>query len=136
MPDPQDNCNALDYSIAIKATTGNLRVNVQPENVKLEAFEQAQAGKAVSSLDFEGKIDVINQLLAGTMFSPICDEKNPGVMTLTITATAVGPQAKTQTFTQLLPEGQSIKVTGTNEAQVYFASHQMNVFDKKSLMPI
>lgn len=70
------------------------------------------------------------------MFSPICDEKNPGVMTLTITATAVGPQAKTQTFTQLLPEGQSIKVTGTNEAQVYFASHQMNVFDKKSLMPI
>lgn len=27
-------------------------------------------------------------------------------------------------------------MSGTNEQQVYFASHQMNVFDKKNLMPI
>mmetsp|Transcript_34461 Transcript_34461/g.45334 ORF Transcript_34461/g.45334 Transcript_34461/m.45334 type:complete len:136 (-) Transcript_34461:1011-1418(-) len=57
-------------------------------------------------------------------------------MTLTITANAVGPQAKTQTFTQLLPEGASVKVAGTNDLQVYFASHQMNVFDKKNTIPV
>lgn len=57
-------------------------------------------------------------------------------MTVSITASAVGPQAKTQTFTQLLPEGDSVKVTGTNEVQIYFASHQQNVFDKKSSLPI
>jgi len=35
-----------------------------------------------------------------------------------------------------LPEGQPVKVVGTDEQQIYFANHQMSVFDKKSPMPI
>ena len=68
-------------------------------------------------------MDVINQLLAGAQFSPICDEASPGLMTFMITASAVGPQAKTTTYSQLLPVGEAMKVVGTNTASVYSASH-------------
>jgi hypothetical protein len=73
---------------------------------------------------------VVNKLLAGTEFSPACDTANPGAITLLITASANGPQAKTETMTQLLPEGKPVKVTGTYDTQFYFASQQMNAFDK------
>ena len=69
--------------------------------------------------------------MAGTQFSPACDANDPGVITLLITALATGPQEKTQTFAQLLPEGQQVKVTSTKTKKIYFASQQMNVFDKK-----
>ena len=46
-------------------------------------------------LNIEGKLDVVNQLLAGTMFSPACADVDPGKITLLIKATATGPLAKT-----------------------------------------
>ena len=70
-------------------------------------------------------------MLAGTQFSPVCDANDPGNITLLITAMATGPQEKTQTYAQLLPEGQKVKVASTKTKKVYFASQQMNVFDKK-----
>ena len=80
---------------------------------------------------------MVNKLLAGTEFSPACDAVNPGAITLLITASANGPQAKTETLAKLLPEGKPVKVAGTNPTQFYFASQQMNAFNKaKGEMPV
>ena len=95
-----------------------------------------QNGDVSNVLQFEGKIDVINQMLAGTEFSPACDAVNPGTITLLVTATATGPQAKTETFARLLPDGQSTKVIGTNDKKLYFASHQMSAFSTDNKLPV
>ena len=46
-------------------------------------------------LNIEGKLDVVNQLLAGTMFSPACEEVDPGKITLLVKVLATGPLGKT-----------------------------------------
>ena len=43
-------------------------------------------------------MDAVNALLADLEFSPVCDDVNPGMITLLISASAEGPQAKTQTY--------------------------------------
>ena len=92
--DPKENCNPLDYKFKIQATSGTLRVSLRPEETLTDALNQREQD-VTNILNFEGKIDVINQMLAGTEFSPACDEVNPGLITLIVTASAFGPQAKT-----------------------------------------
>ena len=70
MPNPQENCNALDYTLKIQGTSGSLRVNVSPEKVSAEAYPQANGGAASTTLEFTGQMEDINSLLAGTEFSP------------------------------------------------------------------
>ena len=94
IPDPVDNCHALDYKIKIKATSGSLRVSLRPEETLTDALSQREQ-EVTNLLNFEGKIDVINQLLAGAEYSPACNDDDPGLITLILTATAYGPQAKT-----------------------------------------
>lgn len=56
----------------------------------------SQLQKDVSeNIVIEGKLDVVNQLLAGSMFSPACEDTDPGKITLLVKATATGPQGKT-----------------------------------------
>ena len=35
-----------------------------------------------------------------------------------------------------MPDGEPVRVVGTNSAKVYYASHQMNVFDKKEKIEV
>lgn len=70
VPNPQENCNALDYTLKIQGTSGSLRVNVSPEKVSAEAYPQANGGAAATTFEFTGQMEDINSLLAGTEFSP------------------------------------------------------------------
>ena len=88
--DPTENCNALDYKIDITATSGTLKLSLNAEDTLAEAISQSQ-NEVSDVLSIEGKLDVVNQLLAGAMFSPACDSVDPGKITLLVKAVATGP---------------------------------------------
>ena len=100
----EENCNALYYKLSVRATSGSLRVNAKPQNAPEKAAKQVVQSDP-SNLNFTGSVEEINSLLAGTEFSPVCDDASPGQITLIFSASATGPMAKTQTYAQLLPEG-------------------------------
>ena len=93
VPEPLENCNALEYTVTIDATTGRLRL-ANRNTVHIEHINQA-ALDGSSQVQITGKMDIVNALLNDIEFSPVCDDVNPGMITLLISAQAEGPQAKT-----------------------------------------
>ena len=78
----------------ITATSGTLKLSLKAEDTL--ATDVAQSSSTVSDvLNIEGKLDVVNQLLAGTMFSPACEEVDRGKITLLVKVLATGPLGKT-----------------------------------------
>ena len=78
----------------ITATSGTLKLQLRAEDTL--ATDVVQSSSQVSDvLNIEGKLDVVNQLLAGTMFSPACEEVDPGKITLLVKVLATGPLGKT-----------------------------------------
>ena len=71
----------------------------------------------------EGSVEEVNKLLAMTQFMPACDDTNPGILNLVVSAYAWGAIAQVQTAAKMEPEGIFQKVIGTKEQRFYFASH-------------
>ena len=88
--DAVEACNALDFKVDITATSGLLRLNLSAEDTLAEAITQSSQD-ASGALNIVGKLDVVNQLLAGAEFSPACDAVDPGKITLLVKAVATGP---------------------------------------------
>ena len=90
----------------------------------------------MTELNFEGKVEEVNEMLQVTQFMPICDEANPGIQNIVLSAFAWGSSSGVKTAVKMQPEGNFQKVVGTNEQRFYFASHQQNVFVNDDKIPI